>query len=487
MSSALPFTIDKTSRTSLTDQLTAGFASAIRCGVYRKGQTLPTIAEISRLSGVSQIVTRHAIAKLADAGLVVTRQFHGIEVLGANSPPRKGHVLIVTAELRDNFFVASVSAVLRETLAKAGYITTPVYAVHSAIDDSRMDFAQLDAMLDLPIRLAVVLLDRWGIGSHIVASGKTPLVVLGYTPVKGAEGFICFSDAQAKADFAAHCAAAGIRSVMEIVMTGGVPGCGALLREAGVGYEVWDIESAEAEDAIEMVQRGALEAFERRLSAGRDWLPDLLLFSDDYAAAGEVALDAACLADWAACADEARKTRKGGVVLDLPRRDGADAYGDCGWLQTKARRGVPQATRFKLWRGNDALHLLADCEEDDPGFARGTDRHDDYDWTGQSIEIFIDAGDGLCRQIAVTPAGGVWDASDGDKTWDSGATARPEIAKGRWTLDIAIPYGPLGGAPKVGDRWEFMAIRNGSGKYASCGWPIDAHRDFTSAATLVFK
>ena len=149
-----------------------------------------------------------------------------------------------------------------------------------------MDFSQLDAMLDLPIRLAVVLLDRWGIGSHIVATGKTPLVVFGSSPVKGAEGFIRFSDSQAKTDFAAHCAAAGIRSVMEIVMTNGVPGCGTLLRAAGVGYEVWNIKSADAEDAIEMIQRGALEAFERRLSSGLDWLPDLLLFSDDYAAAG---------------------------------------------------------------------------------------------------------------------------------------------------------------------------------------------------------
>lgn len=207
----------------------------------------------------------------------------------------------------------------------------------------------------------------------------------------------------------------------------------------------------------------------------------------DKRAAGEVAIDTGCLEDWASIAEQSRKTRKGGVVLELPRKTGANAYDTCGWLQTKARRGVPQATRFKLYRGNDSLHLLADCEECDPGFAHGTDRHDDHDWTGQSIEIFIDTGNGLCHQIAVTPAGGIWDASDADKSWDSGAAVRSEIGKGKWMLDIAIPYGPLGGVPKVGDRWEFMAIRNGSGKFSSCGWPIDAHRDFTSAATLVFK
>jgi hypothetical protein len=207
----------------------------------------------------------------------------------------------------------------------------------------------------------------------------------------------------------------------------------------------------------------------------------------DKRAAEEVAIDTGCLEDWASFAEQSRKIRKGGVVLELPCKVGANVYDTCDWLQAKARRGVPQETRFKLYCGKDALHLLADCVEADSGFARGTDRHDDHDWTGQSIEIFIDTGNGLCRQIAVTPAGGVWDASDADKAWDSGATARPEIAAGKWTLDIAIPYGPLGGAPKVGDRWEFMAIRNGSGEHASCGWPIDAHRDFTSAATIYFK
>jgi len=209
--------------------------------------------------------------------------------------------------------------------------------------------------------------------------------------------------------------------------------------------------------------------------------------SGDERAASEVATDAGCFEDWVSFAEQARKVRREGVVLDLPRMNGADGYDACDWLQAKARQGVPQGTRFKLRRGGDALHLLAECEEDDPGFARGTDMHDAYDWSGQSIEIFIDTGNGLCRQIAVTPAGGVWDASDSDITWDSGVAVRPEIANGRWKLDIAIPYGPLGGAPNVGDQWEFMAIRNGSGKHASCGWPIDAHRDFTSAATLVFK
>ena len=283
----LPFSIDRTRRDSLTDQLVAGFSSAIRCGIYRRGDQLPTLAEIARLAGVSQIVVRNAVGRLADTGLVVARQFHGIEVLGAGTPPRKGHVLIVTSERRDNYFTASVSAVLRETLTKAGYITTPVSAVRMGENTKAMDFSQLDAMLDLPIAMVIVLFDRWGIGGHIVSLGKAPVVIFGSKPVPGAAGFIRFSCSLALTDFAAHCAARGVGRVTEVVVgPNGSPIAVAALGSVGVACEVWKIPSADAEDAIEMVQRGTLEAFERRLANGTDWLPDLLFFPDDYAAAG---------------------------------------------------------------------------------------------------------------------------------------------------------------------------------------------------------
>ena len=97
-------------------------------------------------------------------------------------------------------------------------------------------------------------------------------------------------------------------------------------------------------------------------------------------------------------------------------------------------------------------------------------------------------GDGAVRQIAVTPAGGVWDAKDGDKAWNTGAKVRPTIEHGRWLLEMEFPYEALGGAPKSGDRWKFTIVRNSSAKdFASCGWPVCAHRDFASAATLSFK
>ena len=208
----------------------------------------------------------------------------------------------------------------------------------------------------------------------------------------------------------------------------------------------------------------------------------------DARALAEIALEKDCLEAWSATAADAKK---GGVKLDLPEIRGDDAFNVVGRLDAKARTGSPQPTRFKVYRGRTALHVLAECEERlNPAFDRGTAERDKepFDWDGDSIEIFMKTGDGAQRQIAVTPAGGVWDAKDGDLAWDSGATVRPAFAEGRWTLTIALPYAACGGAPAAGDAWKFMIIRNAprGAKFRSCGWPVNAHRDFSSAATLTF-
>ena len=53
---------------------------------------------------------------------------------------------------------------------------------------------------------------------------------------------------------------------------------------------------------------------------------------------------------------------------------------------------------------------------------------------------------------------------------------------------LVQPFGQLGGRPEAGARWKLMIIRNArkGSRYSSCGWPVNAHRDFSAAATLVF-
>lgn len=204
----------------------------------------------------------------------------------------------------------------------------------------------------------------------------------------------------------------------------------------------------------------------------------------------EIAVDAECFARWQ---DAAKSARTEGEVLELDDIREEEGFTVVGWLEAKSRSGKKfQPTRFKVLRGARALHVLAECEEkENPGFDRGTTENDKrlFNWEASSIELFIDSGDGSSRQIAVMPAGGVWDAKDGDMSWNSGLVARPTFSKTGWRIEMSIPYANLGGAPKPGDRWKLMVIRNAEtgSKFSSCGWPLNAHRDFSSAATLKFK
>ena len=61
--------------------------------------------------------------------------------------------------------------------------------------------------------------------------------------------------------------------------------------------------------------------------------------------------------------------------------------------------------------------------------------------------------------------------------------------KASWETTIEAMKEAFGGKPKSGDLWRFMVIRNAckGSKFSSCGWPVNAHRDFSSAAKLVFK
>lgn len=93
---ALPFGFDRSSRIGLAQQLADGFASAIRDGLYRKGDVLPSIKELSSALKVSEITVRGSLRRLVKTGLVSPRRGIGSVVTGDAGPLRRGRVLIVT-------------------------------------------------------------------------------------------------------------------------------------------------------------------------------------------------------------------------------------------------------------------------------------------------------------------------------------------------------------------------------------------------------
>ena len=118
------------------------------------------------------------------------------------------------------------------------------------------------------------------------------------------------------------------------------------------------------------------------------------------------------------------------------------------------------------------LYIGFECFEDHAEGPRAEVRKRDGNVFGDdSVEVFLDANfDRLSyAQLAVNAVGSVWDtafprAKDGHKLrvreWASGARAVGSRGKGRWFLEMAVPFKNLGGPPKPGAKWGANLCRN---------------------------
>lgn len=284
----LPFTVDCNSRLSFTEQIADGLRRAIEAGFFKVGDVLPTLDELVELTGVSSIVVRGAVRRLVKDGLVNPRPGIGSVVLGRHDRLWQGRVLIVTTEFKDNNLFATMIGILREDLIRAGYQPWQVSVVQD--ESGRPDFGQLDLVLRETFSLVVLFGARWGVEDRLRKT-DIPYVVLGGS----GPNHVGLDLHAGLPDFAAHCRSAGVRSVLCPVFIDGCEFIARTLSQGGLDVALWRLPYATDLTRGDKVQFGAYEAFRDRLAQnGRDWLPDVLYFADDYAVVGALlALDEA--------------------------------------------------------------------------------------------------------------------------------------------------------------------------------------------------
>ena len=279
------FKIDRRLHGSYVAQMTDAIKDAIQSGYYKTGDVLPTLEELAEEGGVSLYIPRAAVKRLADEGFVVPRPGVGSVVIANGAKVWRGHVVIVTCELRDCLYNATIVAVLREELYRANYLVTHVSVPENS--EIKADFSHLDAVMGHAVNFVVQISGQRDIGEHIAGYG-VPFLAWGdaKAAAPGAAAYVRDDFSGAYADFIAHCVEKGVREVA--VVGFGAP-CALLpsLREVGIGAKEWRVPCEKfGEDAIENVQRNTLNFLEKILSEGAPPLPDVLCFTDDYAAAG---------------------------------------------------------------------------------------------------------------------------------------------------------------------------------------------------------
>ena len=283
-----PFDIDRHSSVSLSAQLEEGFRKAILCGYYRAGDTLPTIDELVRQFNVSRIIPRRALRRLAEEGLIIPRRHIGTTVSPRGVKVWHGHVLLLIPDVAGAYYANVFADAFREKLSEAGYSFTRITLARRG--NGRFDVSQLDAELNRHVDLTVLLYGSAEIERHLTRA-KAPFAVVGGGRGRSRPSSICVGRvlrprSAALPDLLLHCRSTGMKSVLQIGWDRDDAKITDGLHPAGLTFDRWIISPESGAVHPEDVQRGALNAVSERLSAGRDWLPDVLFLSDDVLASG---------------------------------------------------------------------------------------------------------------------------------------------------------------------------------------------------------
>ena len=280
----LPFSLDRTVNMSLGEQMFQGLRKAIIKGDYKPGQTLPGIHELAEAAGVSEKVSRQALARLAEIGWCVSKR--GFKsVVADRGKERLGKVLFFNSETGFGFHSSRMVGAIRSRLLKADYRLTAISAYDLKKDgSSRLLSETLKEHWDLVIELGM----RPGARKAIEESGW-PFLVLGDggkcipSTAENCIGQIELQTGKAVPEFVRACVKKGVRSVVQFLYAEGGFDVAEMLAMPGIPCRT--IRIPRYRNPFGMYSGGYEQTVALlKKSGGR--LPDVLLFTDDHLAQG---------------------------------------------------------------------------------------------------------------------------------------------------------------------------------------------------------
>ena len=306
----LPFTVNRNDARSLLDQVSDGLREAITCGRWKPGDEIPSSRELVDLLGVSRIVTKAALARLAAEGHIVSRTGLKPVVSDRGEKRWRGHVVLVYDKRDgDNYLKTRIAASLQDRLTEEGWLLSQT-SVDTHVD-GKCDFSLLDVVLSRSVDLVIVMFRRPEICTYL-AKRKIPYAVFSGEAVRPptAVGAICYDHNLANGDFAAACKAAGVNEVVAVHWCGLMCDVAPEVKKVGMKVKKIKVPVDESEGRLIGVKRAGRLAFEKMLRsdgviavAGR-----CFFIADDYltegallalSCAGLKAPDDVRLATWA--------------------------------------------------------------------------------------------------------------------------------------------------------------------------------------------
>ena len=291
MQRGFPFSLDKTSGLTLTDQVFVGVRANILRGYWKAGRPLPTRKDFVRELGVSGNVVQRAMAKLAAEGLIVSRPRLGCMVRCASGRRIRRLVLNISAGRDCSFSQFCFFHALQEKLAQAH-----VQCVSTSLPrrrTGRFDYSFLDYELTRNPDLMVVTVGAMEVESlsRRLDRMSVPYIMMGAAP-KFPAHHPNFLAARKQPDtqsllkpFVDDCRAARIRSVLWIAWSEhDLLDPRPMLERAGVCVETLPLSLDESCENFDNLFVAVGAAMRGRLARGP--MCDLIFSTDDYLTKG---------------------------------------------------------------------------------------------------------------------------------------------------------------------------------------------------------
>ena len=282
------FTVTRSNRRRLVDQMSDGIRQAIVSGELRAGDMLPNFADLAKHYKVSIRIPREAISKLVDEGCVDTRKGIGTTILPRRVPTWKGHVLFILPDAVGSYYANVFASEIQNRLTKEGWLFTRVSVLKHA--NGWRNNSVLQAELSRSIDMAIVLYGDVFV-EKLLTRRKVPYLVLAdrrpSDPV--APNYICFNRMAAVGDFVRHCQRAGVRKVVQVCMAdeGDVDAVPAL-ESAGISARREVVESDNRLGRLERIKRAAFERVYATVAERARADGELVFFADDFLAFGGI-------------------------------------------------------------------------------------------------------------------------------------------------------------------------------------------------------
>ena len=273
----LPFSVDRKLPRPLVEQVVMGVKQAIDFGKYKVGDIIPPTRDMAEMLGVSRIVTRQAVRRLADNGYLAPRPGVGCVVLSRGVKLWKGSIILVMHSTKGFYYTNAFADELTLLLAKEGWRLVRVLT-------KKDDQSLLDLEISHGADFALVMFENEQAVKRLRRAG-IPFASIGL-PVRGCAFHVHYRREAALEAAVEGLKAAGVKTAWQVGFEP-QPMELSVLEQAGFSCREVIVEKLTTSGSGSSTARSFV-MFSDILAAGIDKLPDFIYFTDDGICQGAV-------------------------------------------------------------------------------------------------------------------------------------------------------------------------------------------------------